>query len=200
MAFSLTNMCSLILLYFRLFKRRFLAIIGHGKPKSTESSLLPVDVRSTNGNSGVLSSRTYDKEGTESWEDWSKDAKQELTSVTVVDQQAVIEERKIDNLFASMAPVHQPKVAPPPSVPVPPQRRGEMGALPRQAAYPIHQDVLGPVSSASFNSRFAISDSFSMKVGRACLCMCVCVRCMMHNYICTRGEIMHIPALMGTRK
>lgn len=87
-----------IWLFIKLFKRRVLSIFGFGQKKAQDPPLLPT--RQEQKYTGGCSD--------ERWEDWSQDAKQELTAVAVVKQEDIIEERKIENLFAGMTPVVQP--------------------------------------------------------------------------------------------
>ena len=132
------NICSTIVFYFKLFKRRLFTIIGLGhQPKSQDTSILP-----QRQNNSSLSSHGLQVE--ESWDSWTQDAKHELTSVSIGNQETFIEDRKIDNLFAEMAPQvqHHANV-----VPIKPRL-----------------EVLQSTSSFNSVSKFAFNDAYTTKV------------------------------------
>jgi hypothetical protein len=128
-----------LLLYFRVFKRRFFAILGLGKSKNENESLLPQQVERREG---TTSSGKGGKQSSDDWEHWTLDAKEEVR-VSVVPQEQLIAERQIDNLFAEMAPVLPPS---------------------RPAAAPRFPAFEPPQHSTMTHSRFAVSDLPTSKV------------------------------------
>jgi hypothetical protein len=138
----IVNFCSAILLYLKIFKRRFLSIIGMGQQRRNTPPLLPQTLKSETQHQQQKDKHMAPPKE-ESWDTWTNDAKQELNSVKIVNHSDFIEERKIDNLFAAMAPVHQAVKSPAPILPLLKQQEPQLTAT---------------------SSRFAVNDVYASKV------------------------------------